>query len=306
MTTTLGYRDMSPRRLILPLVAAGALCGVAPAATAEPILAVTTDNALLQFDSATAGTTSFVAVSGTGGEQILGIDYRPATGQLYGLGSANNLYLIDAASGSATLAGMLGTPLSGTSFGVDFNPTVDRLRVTSGADQNLRINAAAPAGAGTIVDGTLAYAAGDVNAGRNPSVAGSAYTNNIAGATTTALFGIDSALDVLVRQNPANDGTLATVGALGLNAGSMLGFDISGRSGIAYAAWSTGEGPSSLYTVDLGTGSASLLGQIGTPGQQVRGIAAPVSVPEPTLTALLGVGVALLTARGRRRAAGRG
>ena len=197
------------------LALAALLLGTPRLAAAEPILAVTTGNTLLSFDSATPGTTSAVAITGSGSEQILGIDFRPATRQLFGLGSASNLYLIDVLTGNAALVGMLGTPLTGTSFGVDFNPTVDRLRVTSDADQNLRINPASPGGAGTIVDLTLAYAAGDPNAGVNPNVAGSAYTNNFNGATTTTLYGIDIALNTLVMQNPANNGTLFTVGALG-------------------------------------------------------------------------------------------
>jgi uncharacterized protein DUF4394/PEP-CTERM motif-containing protein len=281
-------------------VAVGALLVGHPlAASAEPILALTTANVLLSFDSATPAATSSVAISGLGGEQILGIDFRPATKQLFGLGSASNLYIIDALTGNASLVGMLGTALSGTSFGVDFNPTVDRLRVTSDADQNLRINPASPGGAGTIVDGTLAYAAGDANTGVNPTVGGSGYTNNFNAATTTALFGIDTNLNTLVQQNPANNGTLFTIGALGFDATSLLGFDISGRSGIAYAAWATAAGPSLFYTINLSTGAASLVGTIGTPaGQQVRGLAAPV--PEPALMGLLGMGVLMAVRRKRK------
>ena len=42
-------------------------------------------------------------------ENILSIDYRPATGQLYALGSTSRLYIINEKSG-------LATPLSTTSF----------------------------------------------------------------------------------------------------------------------------------------------------------------------------------------------
>jgi hypothetical protein len=166
--------------------------------------------------------------------------------------------------------------LSGASFGVDFNPTVDRLRVTSDADQNLRINV--DTGAATV-DGALAYAAGDANAGQDPNVAGSAYTNSMAGATTTTLYGIDSARDVLVTQNPPNNGTLNTVGALGVDAGDAVGFDIAPNGNTAYAAL-TVDGASQLYTINLTTGAAALVGGVGG-GAQLRGLAVFNPSPNP-------------------------
>ena len=81
-------------------------------------------------------------------------------------------------------------------------------------------------GALAATDGTLTYATGDPNAAANPNVVGSAYTNSFNGATTTTLYGIDSALDILVTQNPPNAGTLNTVGALGFNTSDAVGFDI--------------------------------------------------------------------------------
>jgi hypothetical protein len=179
---------------------------------------------------------------------------------------------------------------------------VDRLRVTSDTDQNLRINPVSPAGAGTIVDTPLAYAGADANAGTDPNIGGSAYTNSVPGAVTTSLYGIDVGLNALVMQNPANAGSLSTVGALGVDAAQMLGFDISGTSGTAYAAWGTAGGPSLLYTVNLATGAASVVGPIGTaPGQQVIGLAAPTPVPEPSSMALLGMGLLAAARRLRRR-----
>jgi len=112
-------------------------------ANAELIIGLTTQNALIRFDSATPGTTfSAVSVSGLqSGETLLGIDYRPATGALYGVGSSSRLYTLNTATGVATQVG-LGAfgALSGTDFGVDFNPVVDRLRIVSNTGQNLRVN----------------------------------------------------------------------------------------------------------------------------------------------------------------------
>lgn len=266
----------------------------APAA-AEPIVGLTFGNGLVSFDSASPGATSApVAISGLqAGEDLVGLDRRPATGGLYGLSSQNRLYLIDPVTGAATQVGSDGAfALSGTSFGFDFNPTVDRIRVTSDANQNLRLNPINGALAAT--DGALAFAVGDPNAGADPTVAGSAYTNNFQGAGTTTLFNIDSALDLLLSQVPPNAGTLNTIGALGLDASSVLGFDISGLSGIGYLVLQAAGAPvSALYTINLGTGAASLVGAVGTQFA-LRDLAAPVGtpVPEPATLAMLALGLA--------------
>src|SRR6187200_1617188 len=100
----------------------------------ELIYGVTTTNLLVSFNSGAPGTIlSSVAITGLqAGETILGIDFRPATKQLYGLGSTSRLYTINLSTGAATAVGPPFTPaLSGTAFGVDFNPTVDRIRITS-------------------------------------------------------------------------------------------------------------------------------------------------------------------------------
>lgn len=197
------------------------------------------------------------------GETLRGIDFRPANGSLYALGSSSRGYLIDISNGNA-LSGAGGAfTLSGTRFGFDFNPTVDRVRVVSDADQNLRLNP--NDGTVSATDTNLNYAPGDVNGGmnpKNPNVVGSAYTNSFVGATATTLYGIDSSLDILVTQNPPNSGTLNTVGALGVSASDNVGFDISAGTGMAFASLSTG-GAVSLYRINLASGNASLIGPIG-------------------------------------------
>ena len=215
---------------------------------------------------------STTAVTGLqASETILGIDFRPATGQLYALGSTSRLYTLDTTTGAATpVTTTAFTPaLSGVDFGFDVNPVADRIRVVSDADQNFRLNP--NTGAPAIVDGTLAYAAGDPNAGQNPNVVGSAYTNNFAGATTTTLYAVDSNLDILVIQNPPNAGLLNTVGVLGVNTSGPVGFDIGAGGNTAFAALTVG-GVSQLYTINLVTGAATLVGDIGG-GETIRDIA---------------------------------
>ena len=226
----------------------------------EPITVLTSGNRLLTVDSAAPGTvTKTVPITGLAqGESLLGIDYRPGTGALFALSSANRLYSINHETGAATAVGSAGAfTLNGTRFGFDFNPTVDRIRITSDADQDLRVNP--NDGSLSANDANLTYAATDANAGQNPNVVGSAYTNSFSTATATVLYDIDSALDVLVIQNPPNNGVLNTVGALGVNTSDNVGFDISGASGVAYASLTVG-GTTNLYSINLVTGAATPAG----------------------------------------------
>jgi Ca2+-binding RTX toxin-like protein len=245
-------------------------------------------NSLVSFDPDRPDQATTIQVTGLKGN-LVGVDFRPANGQLFGVTDANQVYTINPTSGVATLVSNNPTPftLNGNSFGVDFNPTPDRLRVVSDADQNLRLNpntgglALNPNGT-VAIDGTLAYGAGDRNAGRNPNIVAAAYTNSVAPspdpARRTTLYEIDSNTDTLVTQGSINflmgdpntpvspnTGQLFTVGSLGVDF-QDAGFDIfSLNSGnpnnsvnIAYAV-----SDSSLYSLDLSTGSATNLGTVG-------------------------------------------
>ncbi len=158
--------------------------------------------------------------------------------------------------------------LTGSSFGIDFNPTVDRIRLVSDADQNLRLH---PDTGAVGTDGNLVYAAGDANANANPNVVGSAYTANFNASTTTTLYGIDSNLDILVWQGSVaaspvspNTGQLFTVGALGVNTTDQVGFDISAPGDVALASLTPqGATTSSLYSINLTTGASTMIGAIG-------------------------------------------
>ena len=218
-------------------------------------------------------------------EVLLGIDFRPATGQLYSIasdGTTDRVVTINPTTGAVTNVGGTRPSLGDLFYGFDFNPVVDRLRVVGFGGSNRRFNP----NDGTLVaaDTNLAYAAGDPGAGTNPNVVHIAYDRNNPGNPATTLFGIDSLRDTLVRiggvdGNPSpNGGQLFTVGPLGFNAGSFGGFDIQGGSNNAYAVIRT-PGVSSLYTINLTTGAATLVGAVGG-GPIVDGIAVgPCVVP---------------------------
>lgn len=253
---------------------------------AEILYGLGANNTLLSFDSANPAAVTTRAIIGAA--PLVGIDFRPANNMLYGVSSSRLLYTIDLITGMAM--NVSGTPFSGstagTSFGFDFNPTVDRIRIVNDAAENFRAN---PNDGTAIVDGTLAYAVGDPGFGIDPTVVGMAYANNFPGATSTALFGLDSRFDTLVQQNPANSGVLTTIGLLGVNFTGPGGFDISGLSGMAYAALTPASGGAAqLYQINVATGAATPIGAIGFAGD-VMGLAAPI--PEPSTWAMLATGV---------------
>ncbi|CAN5661390.1 hypothetical protein BH18ACT13_BH18ACT13_08640 [soil metagenome] len=281
-----------PLLVVAAILCAAGLGNAATADAAELLYGVDTQNRLVTFNGDTPTAISGVPFTGLpAGEQIVGLDVRPANKQVVALSSASRLYRIDVATGAATVIGAAPfTPaLSGASFGFDFNPTVDRIRATSDTRQNLRLHP--DTGATAFVDGTLTYAAGDAGASATPRIVGSAYTNSVAGATTTTLFDIDAGRDFLAVQNPPNNGTLVSVGALGVDAGDNAGFDISAVDGVAYAALQVAPSVSSgLYRIDLTTGRATLVGRIGG-GAVLRALAAAGTAPADTTAPTLGVAV---------------
>ncbi|MCP9487689.1 MAG: DUF4394 domain-containing protein [Gaiellaceae bacterium MAG52_C11] len=276
--------------LVTALLCAAGLGRAATADAAELFYGVDTQNRLISFGSDTPTAITRVAFTGLpAGEQIVGLDQRPLNKQLVALSSASRLYRIDIATGAATAIGTapFAPALVGASFGFDFNPTVDRIRVTSEARQDLRLHP--DTGATAAVDGVLTYAPADSGAAATPRVVGSAYTNSVAGATTTTLYDIDAGRDFLAIQNPPNAGTLVSVGALGVDAGDNAGFDISSVDGVAYAALQVAPSLSSgLYRINLMTGAATLAGRIGG-GTPLRALAAVGTAPADTEPPTLGI-----------------
>lgn len=234
------------------------LAGKFPAASPVEGLAIPTDPVAYAVDNASnflifnpMSPASLVSKPITGLaplETVLGIDFRPANGQIYALGSSSRLYTVNTATGAFTLVGpgVLTTLLTGSSYGFDFNPTVDRIRVVGNDGQNLRLHP--ETGAVAAIDGILKPG--------TPAVSAAAYTNNFTGATETILYDIDHATDKLFKQTPPNDGTLVEVGSLGINVESTNGFDIGSASGTAYAIFTVG-GVNKIYTINLTSGVAT-------------------------------------------------
>jgi hypothetical protein len=215
-----------------------------------------------------------------GETRLVGIDFRVQNGALYGVADKGGIYTLSEKDAKATKVGFLSVPLQGSAFGVDFNPAANALRVVSDAGQNLRqpfpaaaadgAFGAAPTQGATVADGALTNPATPPATAPAPAtgVTGAAYTNNDLDPTTaTSLFDVDTVLDRVALQSPANAGTLAPTGALRVDAGLDAGFDVYSAttkgvttSNRAFATLSTND-DSRLYAVDLLTGTATEVGE---------------------------------------------
>lgn len=234
-------------------------------------------NSLVLLRSDAPQATRTVKITGVTGN-VIGIDVRPMDGRLYGITDADALYTIDMRTGAATLVSRLGSPFDrAATSGFDFNPQSDRLRLIAATGQNLRINVDIGA---VAIDGPLSYASDDEHAGRRAQIAATAYTNSVARARSTKTFDIDYALDLLVLQEPPNDGTLASVGSLGIDCGAAAGFDIAtdGR-GVDHAFLVCG---ATLYRLDLESGAARSIGAIGGAETSFLGLAVVSGGPMPS------------------------
>lgn len=276
------------RSSLLTLLGIGIAAGHA---AADPIIALRSDNQLFLADSQTPATVkALAAITGLqAGEVVVGMDFRPATGSLFLVGNSSRLYTIDLTSGVATAvsATPLSPALSGTEFGVDFNPVVDRLRIVSDTGQNLRV---VPDTGVATEDTSLTFDAGDPNAAATPAISAAAYTNNFQGASTTTLLGVDAGLDALVliggvSGSPSpNLGVMTTVGSIGVASTGLLGLDISQLSGRQFlSATSPTNSLTDLLELRLGTGLP--VHKLGSFGFAARDIAAmPLDATPPVLT----------------------
>lgn len=244
---------------------------------AVPIVALVEQNKLIVFDSGSPGTiTGSGAITGLpAGEEIVALDFRPATGQLYGLGKSSRLYVINPFTRVAVQivgAAPFSPSLNDMHVGFDFDPTADRVRII--ADQGAsRQNLLVDPRTGTADSQTPSgFAPADVNAGQQPRLVGIAYDNNFVKTTHSVLYAIHrstNSIPFLVAVAPPNGGQVKTVGSLFSDATSVssnVGFDISPIGQVAYAVLKTGDPTARLYSVSLVTGAAALLGDVGEPG----------------------------------------
>ncbi|HEX4979509.1 MAG TPA: DUF4394 domain-containing protein, partial [Acidimicrobiales bacterium] len=231
----------------------------------ELVVAATADNQLVMFlpSSPEQPVLGPIPVTGLGdGEVLAGIDFRPATGDLYLLtqeGTTGRIYSMAALDAPASRVGSTDIDLgAAVGVGFDFNPVVDRIRITTGtSDLSIVVNpnSGTEQSRGALTPGTV-------------DVAGVAYSNNVVGVpapAATTLYGIDSLGAQLVTVNPAT-GAVTGVGPLGFAGPAVNGFDIApapaGELGTALLVAFDGTGTPALRALDLATGTSINLGEV--------------------------------------------
>ena len=240
-------------------LAAGTVLGFAASANAAMVVGLVDGGTLVMFDTMKPTVAKTMKVTGTG--PLLGIDVRPSNGMLYGVATDGTVVTIDPATGMAKMVSKLDKmpPASPSATAiVDFNPAADKLRFMGMDGTNLR----ADVDTGKVTtDGTLAFRSEDMHAGEKPAIAAAAYTNSYGKPAKTAMYDIDATIVALIQQVSPNDGTLAAVGKLGIEAAPTYAFDVQTNAQGRNTAWlAAGD---MLYTVDLETGKATGVGVIG-------------------------------------------
>jgi len=280
---------------------------VSPAAGAT-VYGLIGNDRIVTFAAANPGTIkSDFAISGLDpGEVLTGIDIRPLDGKIYSVTTGGRVYRLDRGGGRyiATFTGVVTTfpfpgtlvPITGSNFGIDFAP-FDRIRLVSDFDQNLRIN---PLNGGAAIDAPI-----NDGAGESPyDLVGVAFADG--SAVGAPFYGIDGLSSSLLLGAPGgvyrNTNLAGAVfDALGISLASQseVGFDILFAGGINRAFLSAFD---SLYRVDLATGRATLIGDIGI--SDIRGITTAAYVPEPPTWTLMLVGFGMIASAAWRRRRG--
>jgi hypothetical protein len=269
------------------LVATLAVALLVPStAIADPVAGIAGTADLVLFDTANPAGLTSRPITGlqTPTETVVGLDMRPATGQLFAITVPSGTptfaqvrsYVVDPATAAATFVGTV--PINTVQgagdlpTGADFNPVVDRLRVVNQSNENFRINPNNGTLAGDDVNLTYtAPATGPVTAVAYDRNAAPGPPGTIAPpGTLTTLYGIDVGADRLATiggvgaEAPGgpNGGTVRAEGALGVavDDASDAGFDIAGN-GSAFASLTVGGQPG-LYRINLAGGTATLMGAL--------------------------------------------
>jgi hypothetical protein len=249
-------------------IASTILVSSAAAATAAPVLGLTGDKTLVMFDTEKPAVIKTMDVTGV--DKLVGIDFRPGNKTVIGVTPEYAIVSIDLGTGAAKELAKMDKKLTvtGTPVVVDFNPMADRMRFMTGTT-NHRVH---PDTGAVTVDGTITYEDGDMHKGQAPNIVAAAYTNSIGKPEKTAMYNIDATIGALIQQTKPNDGTLKSIGKLGIEGKpASYAFDIQGIEGGKNTAYLAAN--KMLYTVNLESGAATKVGAITGTESGIRDIA---------------------------------
>lgn len=267
------------KRLILPLVAAIAGLLAIPSAHALTAYAITQNNRLITFNTATPGTvTSDIAISGINNAySVVGVALRTtvqpggsgSAGTLWGIAyNGTNFFLctIVPSTGVATQQGGILTmndDANADGFGFGFDPAADRFRFIS-VQTNYSI------------DPNTLTATQQTSFPGFPAIGGAAFTSSPYTGGTNQFYNISVDITPRELKTSANisQGVLTTVGQISGLGSFFRPFGLSFGDGTLYLAVDE-----KLYTVNSGTGTPTLVGDIqGAP--TIRGLAiVPSALP---------------------------
>jgi hypothetical protein len=208
------------------------------------------------------------------GYTLVAIEYQPGTGQLYGIAhnrvdATAQLYLIQP---DAATAMPVGTNLRGAAWnegsrpGLDFSPD-GQLYLTNadGSHYVLPVEGGA--------DLTIARVASRRRAPQQ-ILSASYATSSAAGVSGSARYGYDPAHHALASYNMSRQvtGTIALPGTP-FSTGGSVAMDLDYRDGapMAYVAGPS-KGGTALYSVDLASGEAVMIGSLGGKSLRIRDI----------------------------------
>ncbi|HKP92553.1 MAG TPA: DUF4394 domain-containing protein [Chthoniobacterales bacterium] len=273
---------------------------------AEILVALISDKTLRYFDSGEPGT-YFKTVNLTGippTESVAALDFR-TDGPLKLItreGNTVRFYDVDN-TGAATFRTIRQYTFSGATA-VAFDTCGPAVRISNYAIVTEGDDMARFGDGGVDANKTLFYDNTntdgdpvDQHMGEDPFIVALASTNSFTSAQAADLYGIDAVQNSLVKID-WKTGSIDTIATLRNQGGSPLGivertgFDISGKTGVAYISFGSGDTFATLLTVDLTTGITTDLGTIGPAFQQSGINVVDITVAPPTT-------VANLSTRGR-------
>jgi hypothetical protein len=223
-------------------------------------------------------------------KRIVGIDFRPSTGALYGVGNDSRVYVLDTLTGAATPIGTGPfTPaidVLEVHFGMGFDPKTDQIRLMV-AESGANYSVSADDGTATLETSTH-FKNGDPNDGQIAAVAGLGFVplgagpSAMLGATAGGpgplagvLLALDADLGVLIEAIDPESGEFVTLGPVDILfdrcAELKVGINPDGTVNV-FAVILTAVGNLAV-SLDPTTGKATAVGTVADTDSPIQAIA---------------------------------